>query len=424
MISVNGINNLDYNTIAVDEKWNDCDDTELTMHTIHAYPAKFPAFMASKAFEYARNEGVNIGRVADIFCGCGTVALEAKNHNYNFWGCDINPVATLIAKAKSNKYDKLLFEQYYSQILIEYKKIELAENVYAQANERLQYWFEENSFCELLKIYMAINEKVTEEKYLEAFRCILSSILKAASKWLNKSIKPQVDPYKQEIDVLKKFQSQCCKFTRAIDEIEEYNNDIVINCKNFLTIDNLPCVDLIVTSPPYVTSYEYADLHQLSSLWLGYANDYRELRKGSIGSVYNSNDFTIDFNKLNETGKGIVKSLQVSDKALSKVKSVARYFIDMQDAVEKCFQMLNKNGMIFFVVGDTEYKGVKIQNSKHLIEAMEQNGYKDIKIAKRTISKGICVPYRDEKGKFSTDKTKRKVYHEEFIISGRMINYG
>lgn len=424
MVSVNGINDLDYNTIGIDEKWNDCDEMELTMHTIHAYPAKFPAFMASKAFEYARDEGVNIGRVADIFCGCGTVALEAKNHNYNFWGCDINPVATLIAKVKSNKYDKLLFEQYYSQILKEFEKIELAKNVYEKANERLRYWFEENSFCELLKIYMAINEKVIEEKYLEAFRCIFSSILKAASRWLNKSIKPQVDPYKQEIDVLKKFQSQCYKFTRAVDEIEEYNNDIMINCKNFLTIDNLPCVDLIVTSPPYVTSYEYADLHQLSSLWLGYANDYRELRKGSIGSVYNSDDFTIDFNKLNETGKGIVKSLQASDKALSKVKSVARYFIDMQDAVEKCYRMLNENGMIFFVVGDTEYKGVKIQNSKHLIEAMEQNGYKDIKIAKRTISKGICVPYRDEKGKFSTDKTKRKVYHEEFIISGRMFNYG
>lgn len=420
MVSVNGINDLDYNTIDIDEKWNDCDEMELTMHTIHAYPAKFPAFMASKAFEYARDEGVNIGRVADIFCGCGTVALEAKNHNYNFWGCDINPVATLIAKVKSNEYDKLLFEQYYSQILKEFEKIELAENVYEKANERLQYWFEENSFCELLKIYMAINEKVTEEKYLEAFRCIFSSILKAASKWLNKSIKPQVDPNKQEIDILKKFQSQCYKFTRAVDEIEEYNNDIMINCKNFLTIENLPCVDLIVTSPPYVTSYEYADLHQLSSLWLGYANDYRELRKGSIGSVYNSGDFTIDFNKLNETGKGIVKSLQASDKALSKVKSVARYFIDMQDAVEKCTKMLNKNGMIFFVVGDTEYKGVKIQNSKHLIEAMESNGYTNIKIAKRTISKGICVPYRDEQGKFSTDKSKRKVYHEEFIISGRM----
>lgn len=420
MVSVNGLSNLDYNTILIDENWNDCDDIELTMHTIHAYPAKFPAFMASKAFEYAKNEGVNIGRVADIFCGCGTVALEAKNHNYQFWGCDINPVATLIAKAKSNEYDKKIFEKYYSQILAKYNKIKLPENIYKKANERLRYWFEKNSFCELLKIYMAINETVTKEKYLNAFRCIYSSILKASSKWLNKSIKPQIDPNKQEIDVIKKFQSQCCKFIRAIDEIEKSTADIVINCDNFLSIDNLPQVDLIVTSPPYVTSYEYADLHQLSSLWLGYTKDYRELRKGSIGSVYNSDDFIIDLNKLNETGKEIVKSLQVNDKALSKVKSVARYFVDMQCAIEKCSHMLNENGMVFLVVGDTEYKGVKIQNSKHLIEAMENNGYTDIKIAKRTVSKGICVPYRDEKGKFSTDKTKRKVYHEEFIISGRM----
>ena len=56
MISVNGINNLDYDTIAVDENWNDCEDTELIMHTIHSYPAKFPAFIASKAFDYAKQE--------------------------------------------------------------------------------------------------------------------------------------------------------------------------------------------------------------------------------------------------------------------------------------------------------------------------------------------------------------------------------
>ena len=411
MVCVNGINNLDYSTIAVDEKWNDCDDIELTMHTIHAYPAKFPAFMASKAFEYAKSEGVAIRRVADVFCGCGTVALEAKNHDYQFWGCDINPVATLIAKAKSNQYDKNTFERYYSKILMQYSKINLAPNAYANANARLQYWFEEKTFCELLKLDTAIKQIVVDPKYLEAFQCVFSSILKAASKWLNKSIKPQVDPKKQEIDVLKKFQVQCNKFIKAISEIKDTNTRIEIQCENFLTMKELPKVDLIVTSPPYVTSYEYADLHQLSSIWLGYTDDYRKLRKGSIGSVYNSDDFTINFNSLNETGKNIVEALSNKDRDLSKVKSVARYYVDMQEAVKKCAQMLNKNGMVFFVVGDTEYKGIKIQNSKHLIEAMESNGYTDIKIAKRTISKG---------GKFSTDKSKRKVYHEEFIVSGRM----
>ena len=95
----------DVDSIAVEDEWNFSEDTELLMHTIHTYPAKFPAFIATKAFDYAELEGVDIKTVADIFCGCGTVALEAKLHGKEFWGCDINPVATLIAKTKSAAYD-------------------------------------------------------------------------------------------------------------------------------------------------------------------------------------------------------------------------------------------------------------------------------------------------------------------------------
>ena len=95
------INNICINDVNIDETWNFADSKEMLMHTIHAYPAKFPAFIASKAFEYAKDEKVSVNTVADIFCGCGTVALESKMHNKEFWGCDINPVATLIAQVKS-----------------------------------------------------------------------------------------------------------------------------------------------------------------------------------------------------------------------------------------------------------------------------------------------------------------------------------
>ncbi len=420
MMSVTSYNNINYADIPLDINWNDSSENELTMHTIHAYPAKFPAFVATKAFKYAQNEGVEISTVADIFCGCGTVALESKLHNFDFWGCDINPVATLIAKVKSNNYDLVLLKEYFEKIWEFYSTCILEEKVYDEANSRLQYWFTEKNYSELLKIYLSIKYTVDDEKYSEAFKCIFSAILKACSKWLTKSIKPQVDPNKKNIDVFQRFEVQYKKFLKAIKEIDSCDSSTVVQCGNFLSFEKLPNADLIVTSPPYVTSYEYADLHQLSSLWLEYADDYRELRKGSIGSVYNSNDFFIDFDNLNSTGKSIVEELIRDDKPTSKVKSVARYFSDMQKVVEKCTNILNSEGMIFFVVGDTEYKGVKIQNSKHLIESLENNGYTDIKISKRTISKRICVPYRDEKGKFSTDKSNRKVYHEEFIISGRM----
>ena len=46
---------------------------------------------------------------------------------------------------------------------------------------------------------------------------------------------------------------------------------------------------LIVTSPPYVTSYEYADLHQLTAIWLDYTDKLSEFRSKFIGSIQKGN---------------------------------------------------------------------------------------------------------------------------------------
>ncbi len=410
---------LNYNKICVDSKWNESEKKELLMHTIHAYPAKFPSFIASKAFEYAISEGVKINKVADIFCGCGTVALEAKIHNYDFWGCDINPVATLIAKTKSCDYNLDELEKYFKDIKKIVGTMKFGQQEYYNANKRLQYWFTPNNYTELLKLHSAIGVAVDNEKYREAFECIFSAILKACSKWLTKSIKPQVDPNKKEINVEQCFDRQYRKFLKSIKELEHSSSTIEVRCQNFLTCQKLPEVDLLITSPPYVTSYEYADLHQLSSLWLGYTDDYRKLRKGSIGSIYYSDEIDIELSELNDTGKEIIASLKKSPCPNSRIKSIARYYLDMQNAIKRSYSMLNNGGMIFLVIGDTEYKGVKILNSRHLVEALKTEGFKGIKIGKRTISRGLCVPFRDSEGKFSKDKDKKKIYHEEFIISGR-----
>ena len=48
-------------------------------------------------------------------------------------------------------------------------------------------------------------------------------------------------------------------------------------------------VALIITSPPYVTSYEYADLHQLTAIWLRYTEKLSEFRTKFIGSLQKKN---------------------------------------------------------------------------------------------------------------------------------------
>lgn len=411
-------------SIIIENAWNFSQEKEKLMHSIHSYPAKFPAFIASKAFEYAEEEGVDVQCVADIFCGCGTVALEAKLHSKHFWGCDINPVAILIAKTKSSEYSIEKFNNYYREIKKRFFSMDLSDVQYENANIRLQYWFSRERFLDVLRLKRSIMMSISKDDiYLNAFLCVFSSILKGASRWLTKSIKPQVDPDKSPKDVWYLFDRQCQKFLQAIGQIQQYyyqDKDVDMICKNFLEITKLPKVDMIVSSPPYVTSYEYADLHQLSSLWLDYAEDYRTLRQGSIGSLYNSGEIQLENTPLNPVGLSIVQDLKNKQGFNRKVRAVARYYADIERAISKCAKMLNTGGMALFVVGDTEYKGVKIRNAEHLICCLRENGFSNLKASKRKISNKLLTPYRDKEGRFSSDKRQREIYHEEFVISGRM----
>ena len=126
--------------------WSTAADGELKLHRIHAYPAKFPAFIPTKALVLAKSEGVRVKRVADVFCGCGTVAFEARRSAIDFWGCGINPVATLIAKTKSGSFDSARLKRYYSAIVaaVPYasSEIDLSEAAFA----RLRYWYSDRQF--------------------------------------------------------------------------------------------------------------------------------------------------------------------------------------------------------------------------------------------------------------------------------------
>ena len=86
--------------------WSYSTQAELKLHRIHAYPAKFPAFITTRALDFAQDDGLRVRLLADIFCGCGTVAFEARSNSIDFWGCDINPIATLIARTKSGSYQQ------------------------------------------------------------------------------------------------------------------------------------------------------------------------------------------------------------------------------------------------------------------------------------------------------------------------------
>lgn len=412
--------NIDLSSIAIDPFWNLGDEKELKIHRIHSYPAKFPAFITTKALEYVREQNFYPQKIGDIFCGCGTTAYEARRNCIDFWGCDINPVATLIADVKSHSFQKWRLENHYEKIISLYLSLSDFPK-YENANPRLQYWYSEKQYNDLSKLKKAIMTEIPNKKseYQKFFLCAFSNILKPASKWLAKSIKPQVDPVKTPQEVLDLLKKQYDFMIKAYDESKVNNqSNIRIETKNFLDENNdSHNLDMIITSPPYVTSYEYADLHQLSTLWLDYTSDYREFRKGTIGSDYGHEDIGKQLEQLNSFGAEIVKKMQSVDK--SKAKSVAKYYLDMQQVAKKTYNLLNEKGYALFVIGNTEYKKVRIDNALHLSQSLLDAGFSELQITKRKISNKILTPYRDANGKFSSDSTGRKIYSEEFIVIGK-----
>ncbi len=175
MVTITAVDPIDFQSLEIDSFWNIGDESELKIHGIHAYPAKFPSFITTKALSYVmKKTDIAPKSIGDVFCGCGTTAVEAKRNGIPFWGCDINPVATLIAATKSKDYDLHVLDAMYETILDQYQNTESASK-YGEANERLQYWYSVEQYDELQKLTTSIG-RVTQEntEYTQEWKVLAS----------------------------------------------------------------------------------------------------------------------------------------------------------------------------------------------------------------------------------------------------------
>lgn len=392
-------------------------------HRIHAYPAKFPGSLAREIMDYAASRGINAATIADPCCGCGTVGLEATRDGISFIGIDINPVAVLIAKVKSESYQARRLQNYWTLVEI----VLSGEAVQPDLDglpERLTYWFSPENMHDLAKIRETIYMCVPKGKYRDFFLVAFSNILKACSRWYTKAIKPQVDPHKIAALPIAAFSKQVVMMLKANDEREKCTHKIKattrIKCANILeaTIKK-PLVELLITSPPYAVSYEYADIHQLSLLWLRFGNDYRAFRRGSIGSLSGREPTeATDITNLPATARAIVEKLYSCDKPKAKrmALSVAKYFRDLGTMATQCFRLIKPGGMGAFVIGNTQYWGVNVLNDVVMRDALQSAGFTRIEHIQRKISQKLCTPNRNAVGRFSREASDLTIYQYESVI--------
>jgi len=421
-------------------------------HGYHRYPAKFIPQLVRRLIESYSTANSLVG---DPFLGSATTGIEALRTGRAFWGADINPVALLISEAKCNPLDpqeiknswRRLDKQLDSLPQIGRRALTTAEKSAIQAinisraspEERLAYWFPSIHRAALEQLLHVIT-RLCNARIRAFFLCSFSNILRGCSIWLSGSTKPQKDLTKILSDPLDSFRRQTRDMLRRnqlywTDLTGSRINPSAVSSSCAIELQDARQLrlsdgqlDLIVTSPPYATCYQYLELHQLTQLWFERHQiiDSKDLRHACIGGKGISTRESSDPNSStgSKTADAALAKLaglrngSVANTVDREVRALRYYFQDMQAAIREMARVTASGKYLVLIIGDSYKRGINIPTSAALSEMTLATGFELQRKIVRKVPARVLVSTRDKKtGRFSpAEQSDTRVYPEEDIL--------
>jgi DNA modification methylase len=398
--------------------------------------------------------------VGDAFLGSGTTGIEALRAGRSFWGADINPVAVLISKAKcvpvppdqlAHEWSRLnerlqdLPRVGRRALTAEECETILAIDIHrASPKQRFEYWFP-NAHRDALAQLLVQVRSVDGDAPSTLFLCAFSNILRRCSIWLSGSTKPQKDLGKLLNDPVEAFRGQvrdALKRNVAYwDDLEKAGlpaAQMLVRCELHVgDARRLPLddgqVDLLVTSPPYATCYDYIDLHQLTQLWFEKYNVLTpsDPRRECIGSLdlavrgerrtsgeHNTSSAAADaaLNALTELAEQ--SGGDVRKDILREVRALGYYYRDMAAVMREFARVVAPDGRLVLVIGDSYKRGMMLPTSRAFEEMAEAVGFTLERRIVRKVAGRVLTHTRDKStGRFSSSaQSDIKAYPEEDVL--------
>ena len=421
-------------------------------HGYHRYPAKFIPQLVRRIIDDYSSPDESIG---DPFLGSATTGVEALRAKRIFYGSDIHPVALLISRAKCVLLEPeylysvwrclectiSLFPHLEKRTLTpeEIQYITALRITHASMEERLNYWFPPEHRAVLALILEAICA-LTDERIRIFFLCAFSNILRRCSIWLSGSTKPQKDLRKMLGSPVEEFSRQVqSMLKRNILYWQDLQHSAITpeNIGQYLHIAqedvrelSLPdkALDLLVTSPPYATCYEYSEMHQLTQLWFEKYGIFQHSSLSYIGTKTVARREVLAESQIASTGSPSADSALQRLQCLAhgtivgdvrqEVRALQYYFRDMHNALHECVRVVKPYKRMVLIVGNSCRRGIFIPTSQALNEIAEQVGFILEKKIVRHIPGRVLVPTRNKQtGRFSSVAHSDSIaYPEEDIL--------
>ncbi len=247
----------------------------LARHRWYYYKEGFSPNLVKKAIEsYELNE---TSLILDPFNGSGTVTLTAAENRIPSVGIEVNPFTSFVAETKTlnskQKTLSILFQKTYQHILKGYEYSELEQySTFTELSHKKKWLFNLEVIRSFYGGYHFLENIKSNAADLLRLALITSIMEVSNAKKDGKCLRYKnnwQDLNYSKSDFIKAFIrnyvkiEEDIKYTKIKNKPAIYKSDARINLKNFN--ENF---DLIVTSPPYLNTFDYTDIYR-PELFLG-----------------------------------------------------------------------------------------------------------------------------------------------------------
>ncbi len=400
-------------------------NTKTYTHGIHTYPAMFIPQVARKLILEFTRAGET---VADIFCGSGTTLVESAVLGRNALGIELNPLAVLIAQAKTKPIAPELLNAALDNIIATFK-VNPHVPIAFSPNSNLDFWFAQRNAATLNAIKQAV-ELVADVNIKRFFLVAFSEIVRKASFTKDNEFKLVRDKRKVANGVAIDAFDEFLRIARRniegmISYFTDYNESVKTKIvQGDSTQDNgIPdnSVDFILTSPPYGdsrTTVAYGQFSRLSSQWLGLVTDERkDIDSLLLGGGRNIQRFDLDW-AMNHSGL-LAQTLQlIAERDSERADDVLKFFGDLNEALCQGVRMLKSKRYFAIVIGNRTVKEINIKTDLIISELAESLGCVTHAILYRTIP-NKRMPL--ENSPTNVPGAKSKTMHRESIVLLRKV---
>lgn len=321
-------------------------------HGFHSYPARMHHAIAGTVLERWAEPRT---RVLDPFCGSGTVLVEARRRGLRACGVDLNPLGLRLCEVKCalrTEGERQRFERVAAGVVeASFERVTRRQRVRAPLSAAERNWYAPHVLLELAGLHAEI-EALPAGFERRALQMVLSSMVLKFSRQRAETSEHAVS---QRIGkkVVTGF------FARKVDELLERWRELAErspaqgppprlyegDARQLSALLGGWRFDLVLSSPPYGGTYDYADHHARRMPWLGLST--AGLEAGELGAR----------------------------RHLSRGKHAARRWDrEVEAMLDSIGSVLSSRGRVVLLVGDAQVGARRVAADRQLVELAPRVG--------------------------------------------------